>query len=62
MKYHVEILDNNTVEVFDLENPNADGSPFLRQDVHPDGRDWNDRAEAQAWIDALIQVWSQPKE
>lgn len=62
MKYTVTILENNTIEVFDNENPNENGAPFLRQDVHPDGRAWEDRAEAQAWIDNLIAEWSKPAE
>ena len=62
MRYTVAILENNTIEVFDNENPNQNGAPFLRQDVHPDGRAWEDRAEAQAWIDNLIDEWSKPVE
>jgi hypothetical protein len=62
MRYAVTILDNNTIEVFDNENPNEHGAPILRQDVHPDGRAWEDRAEAQALIDDLIVDWSKPAE
>jgi hypothetical protein len=62
MRYTVTILDDNTIEVFDNENPNENGAPFLRQDVHPDGRAWENRAEAQAWIDNLITEWSNPVE
>lgn len=59
-KYKVEILDNNTVEVFDLENPNENGAPFLRQDIHPDGREWIDKAEAQTWTDEFIAELEKP--
>ena len=62
MRYTVTILDNNTIEVFDNENPNENGAPFLRQDIHPDGRAWEDRTEAQTWIDDLIIEWDKPVE
>lgn len=55
MRYRYEIDEHNIVRVWDDENPNENGAPFLLQDVHPDGRPWFDRAEAQAWIDAFIE-------
>ncbi len=54
MRYRYEIDGHNTVRVWDDENPNENGAPFQLQDVHPDGRPWADRAEAQAWVDAFI--------
>jgi hypothetical protein len=60
--YKVEVLDNNTVEVFDLDNPNENNAPFLRQDVHPDGRAWENKEEAQTWIDKLLVDWERPIE
>ena len=54
MRYRYEIDGQNVVRVWDDENPNEKGAPFFLQDVHPDGRPWVDRAEAQAWLDAFI--------
>ena len=62
MNYKIDILDNNTIEVFDLDNPTETGAPFLRQDVHPDGRAWESKEEAQTWIDNLFIEWSKPAE
>lgn len=62
MNYKIDVLDNNTVEVFDLDNPTETGAPFLRQDIHPDGRAWVDKAEAQIWVDNLIAEWKKLKE
>ena len=62
MNYKVEIKDNNTIEVFDLDNPNEKNAPFLRQDIHPDGRAWESRAEAQAWIDNMFVEWNKSTE
>ena len=54
MRYRYEIDDANAVRVWDDENPNETGAPFQLQDVHPDGRPWVDRAEAQAWVEGFI--------
>jgi hypothetical protein len=62
VNYKVEIKDNNTIEVFDLDNPNENNAPFLRQDVHPDGRAWESREEAQSWIDSILIEWAKPAE
>ena len=62
MRYTVTILDDNTIEVFDNDNPNELGAPFLRQDVHPDGRAWESRLEAQAWADEFIAQLIAPVE
>lgn len=62
MNYKIDILDNNIVEVFDLDNPTESGAPFLRQDLHPDGRAWIDKEEAQNWINDVIVEWEKLKE
>ncbi len=54
MRYRYEIDDTNTVRVWDDENPNENGAPFLLQPDRPDGRSWADREEAQGWVDAFI--------
>jgi hypothetical protein len=55
MRYSYEINEKVEVRIWDDENPNENGAPFQLQDVHPDGRPWADRAEAQAWVDAFIE-------
>lgn len=42
MRYEIH---ENTLRVF-----NDDGLNFLVQPFHPDGRDWKDRAEIEAWV------------
>jgi hypothetical protein len=59
-KFKIDILDNNTIEIFDIENPTKTGAPFIRQDVHPDGRAWTDSEEAIAWADAFIIQFTTP--
>jgi hypothetical protein len=52
MTHRVEILDNNTVEIF------AEGSdvPFLRQPNWPNQAPWADAAEARAWADMSVEA------
>jgi len=57
MKIEVKIDDSNVIEVFDLDNPTETGAPFMRQDIHPDGRNWIDKNEAQTWIDNFLTEW-----
>jgi len=54
MAYRYEIDSQNTVRIWDDANPTVTGAPFFLQDVHPDGRAWADREEAQAWVDEFI--------
>lgn len=55
MRYRYEIDDHNVVRVWDDENPNENGAPFFFQDIHPDGRPWSSKAEAQEWVEAFVQ-------
>jgi hypothetical protein len=52
MTHRIEILDNNTVEIF------AEGSdvPFLRQPNWPNQAPWADAAEARAWADMFVEA------
>jgi hypothetical protein len=51
MSNRIEILDNNTVEIF------AEGSdvPFLRQPNWPNQSPWTDAAEARAWAEMYVE-------
>lgn len=52
MSHRIEILDNNTVEIF------AEGSdvPFLRQPTWPDQSPWAAAAEARAWAEMFVEA------
>jgi len=60
MRYRYEINDQNIIRVWDDENSNETGAPFFLQPDHPDGRQWVNRAEAQAWVDAFIEMLLTP--
>jgi hypothetical protein len=51
MSNRIEILDNNTVEIF------AEGSnvPFLRQPHWPNETPWADAEEARAWAEMYVE-------
>lgn len=48
------------LEFFDDENPNPEGAPFVRQDVKPDGTEWESVAEVTAYAQACLYEWSNP--
>jgi hypothetical protein len=54
MRYRYEIDEHNAIRVWDDENPNENGAPFLYQPVHPDGSEWDSREEAEDWVEAYI--------
>jgi hypothetical protein len=52
MSNRIEILKNNTVEIF------AEGSdvPFLRQPNWPNQAPWADAAESRAWAEMFVEA------
>jgi hypothetical protein len=52
MSHRIEILDNNTVEIF------TEGSdvPFLRQPNWPNQAPWADAAEARSWAEMYVEA------
>ena len=61
-RYKYEIDEANAIRVWDNEIINELDAPFLFQPVHPDGRDWSDKAEADSWILAFIEELLKPVE
>jgi hypothetical protein len=61
MKYKYEIDQQNTIRVWDLENPNENNAPFLLQPYNPaNGQVWSDQDTAKQWIEAQIEEWNKP--
>ena len=52
MSHRIEILENNTVEVF------AEGSdvPHLRQPSWPNGTAWSSAEEARSWAEMFVEA------
>lgn len=61
-RYKHEIDENNVLRVWDNEIPNETGAPFLLQPQHPDGRDWANKEEVEAWLADFIADISQVPE
>lgn len=53
-RYRYEINGANAISVWDLEQPNPEGLPFMFQPDYPDGRPWENREAAEAWIVNVI--------
>lgn len=60
MRYVYEINEKNEVRVWDNERPNENNAPFLFQPDWPNGTPWTDRAEAEAWVNLLIDSLLNP--
>lgn len=60
MKYKYEINDKKEIRVWDLENPNKKNAPFLLQPNWPNGIEWTDKKEAEAWAELLIESMENP--
>jgi hypothetical protein len=54
MRYRYEIDENNAVRIWDDENPNENGAPFLYQPEFPDGTQWGNRENAEEWANTFI--------
>ena len=59
-RYKYEIDEANAIRVWDNEIPNELGAPFLFQPVHPDGRNWIDKEDAESWVIGYIEDISKP--
>jgi hypothetical protein len=51
MSYRIEILENNTVELF----INTQEAPFIRQPSWPNQTPWTDATEARSWAEMYIE-------
>lgn len=51
MSIRIEILENNTVELFKDNNE----IPFIRQPQWPNGTEWASAAEAGAWAEEYVE-------
>lgn len=60
-RYRYEIDADNAIRVWDEENPNELGAPFLFQPDWPNGTAWGDKAEAQAWVELYIESLLNPE-
>ena len=58
INYNYLILDNNTVELRETGVTLENDAPLIRQDVHPDGRAWESREEAEQWaLEFIAKAW-----
>lgn len=60
MRYIVEIDETNVIRIYDEQNPNENGAPFLLQPHHGDGTPFKDRADAEAWAADFIVYLEAP--
>ena len=53
-RYTFEIDADNAIRIWDSENPNDSGAPFMFQPDFPDATPWADAAQATDWAEVFI--------
>jgi hypothetical protein len=56
MSIRIEILENNTVELFN----EGQEAPFLRQPTYPNGAAFADGVDARSWAEAYVEAIEVP--
>lgn len=57
MSIRIEILENNTVEIFN----DAQEAPFIRQPQWPNGTAWASAEEARGWAEMYVESIEVPE-
>ena len=60
MSYKYELGPKYEISVWDLDNPTPENVPHFFQPNWPDGTPWANKAEAENWAKALIELLSNP--
>lgn len=61
MRFQLEITEKKEIKIWDTDNPNELNAPFLNQSSWPDGTEWLNKEEAQAWADLFIESLENPQ-
>ena len=62
-RYRYEIDESNVLRMWDDVNTNELGAPFRFQPIHPDGRPWANREEAEQYALSVIrEISGEPTE
>ena len=60
-RYSFEVDTHNAIRVWDNENPNDSGAPFMFQPDWPDSTPWANAAQATEWAQLLIASLVDPE-
>lgn len=60
-RYRYEIDTENAIRVWDDENPNETGAPFMFQPDWPDRTPWESAAQATEWVEIYIASLVNPE-
>ena len=60
-RYRFKIDTENTIRIWDNENPNENDAPFLLQPDWPDVTPCSDAAEAKNWAEVFIASLVNPE-
>jgi hypothetical protein len=60
-RYRFKVDTHNTIRIWDDENPNDSGAPFMLQPDWPDVTPWASKAVATDWAEVFIASLVDPK-
>lgn len=60
-RYEIDDADGFAIRIWDDENPNEFGAPFMLQPEWPDGTPWASHEEAELWVQRLIAMKENPR-
>jgi hypothetical protein len=61
MTYRYEIDEANAVRIWDEDNPNENGAPFIFQPDWPNGTPWQNGSEAEEWAALFVESLENPQ-
>ncbi len=61
IRYTFQIDTHNAIRIWDNENPNENGAPFMFQPDWPDVTPWADAAQATEWAEVFIASLVDPE-
>jgi hypothetical protein len=60
-RYEYKINEVNAISVWDTENPNENGAPFLFQPDWPNTTPWASKEQAEEWVGVFIESLENPE-
>jgi hypothetical protein len=60
-RYEFEVDNQKTIRIWDTQNPNESGAPFMLQPEWPSGQPWDSKDQAESWVQVFIEELENPE-
>lgn len=58
--FRYEVDEANVIRIWNDDNPNENGAPFIYQPTQPSGTPWSNKEEAEVWAQQFIDSLENP--